>query len=147
MLENILCFISSFFVNTYMCNACRIVIVFVKCVYNKYCTNTCTIIIVIAVSRVNVEVTKRNKQRGAHPKSRYTRTCVQKVNLYEYIIHVVAILVLIVSLSCQIISLIYKVFISLELCSLFSHYFPLTLTPLDYLLKKNDEILIRNANL
>lgn len=115
--------------------------------YDKYCTNTCTIIIVIAVSRVNVEVTKRNKQRGAHPKSRYTRTCVQKVNLYEYIIHVVAILVLIVSLSCQIISLIYKVFISLELCSLFSHYFPLTLTPLDYLLKKNDEILIRNANL
>lgn len=70
-----------------MCNACRIVIVFVKCVYNKYCTNTCTIIIVIAVSRVNEEVTIRNKQRGAHPKSRYTRTCVwlsETVNLYEY---------------------------------------------------------------
>lgn len=70
-----------------MCNACRIVIVFVKCVYDKYCTNTCTIIIVIAVSMVNEEVTKRNKQRGAHPKSRYTRTCVwlsETVNLYEY---------------------------------------------------------------
>lgn len=70
-----------------MCNACTIVIVLVMCVYDKYCTNTCTIIIVIAVSMVNEEVTKRNKQRGAHPKSRYTTTCVwlsETVNLYEY---------------------------------------------------------------
>lgn len=70
-----------------MCNACTIVIVLVMCVYDKYCTNTCTIIIVIAVSMVNEEVTKRNKQRGAHPKSRYTRTCVwlsETVNMYEY---------------------------------------------------------------
>lgn len=49
MLENILCFIFSFFVNIYMCNVCRIVIVFVKCVYDKYCINICIIILVIVV--------------------------------------------------------------------------------------------------
>lgn len=62
---------------------------------------------------------------------------------------IVGILVLILRLSCQVIFLIYKGFISLELYSLFPHYIPLnTLTPLDYLYKKkSDEILIRNANL
>lgn len=44
-----------------MCNVCRIVIVFVKCVYNKYCINICIIIIVIVVLRVNEEVIICNK--------------------------------------------------------------------------------------
>lgn len=44
-----------------MCNVCIIVIVFVMCVYDKYCINICIIIIVIVVLMVNEEVIKCNK--------------------------------------------------------------------------------------
>lgn len=108
----------------YMCYACRIVC-FVICVYNKYLTHT----YISNCGFIDEEIARGNEQRGAHPKSRYAKTCVwlsESFNLYGYII--LGILVLIVPLSCQIISLTYKDFISL-----YAH-FSLIIFPLPCLL-------------
>lgn len=120
MLKNIQCFISSFFVNTYVCNSCRIVIVLVMCVYDM--------INIVLIHESREEHTQNLGIRGRAFGYQKPLTCMSTI--------IVGILVLILRLSCQIISLIYKGFISLELYSLFPHYIPLTVPPLDYLYKK-----------